>query len=336
MKWAFLSVKYEKKGFETSTLASKTLSIESSSLGAVVFLAPQRRATTWWNDITRMCFLMRAIRSVDSHLNQHYGPYPIYILVAKDFELDPTKKDKEYTDRDRALIRSWAPHSQVEFIEINMYSQDALEPGATVDQILKWRKGQDGAIAGRDLGYQSMCRLWSGRLQTMPFLQKYSYYLRMDDDSLFTEKLPFDPILRAHQKGLDYVYRRDSVERWGIEKFWEILQRHIKVTEDTPFMVGGFYSGREPYNNFHISRVSFWSQPQWQKFWNDLNREHAFFRYRLGDANVHAAAVMMQKDRFEVWRGIPYVHNTNDMKEGWGPKAWRLECEEADKSFGNS
>jgi hypothetical protein len=323
-----------RSSFQSSVITPARIKRNSSSLGAVVFLAPPRRVTAYdWNSIKRMCLLMRAVRSVDSHLNQHYGPYPIFILVAKDFAKDPNNRDSAYTERDRALIRSWAPNSQVSFIEINMYSQDALEPGATVNQILKWRKGQDGGVKGRDLGYQSMCRLWSGRLQTMEFLQKFKYYLRMDDDSLLTSKLPYDPILRADERGLGYIYRRDSFEEWGLEKLREILPRHVNLTGDTPFVFDGFYTGEEPYNNFHISRVSFWSKPQWQAFWKDLNQEHAFFKYRLGDANVHAVAVMMQKDRVDVWREIPYVHNTNDMHEGWGQTSWKLECEAADHAF---
>eukprot|EP00978_Attheya_sp_CCMP212_P038204 scaffold187082_cov28-Attheya_sp.AAC.2 len=75
---------------------------------AVVFLAPQRNKGTMWK-IHRFCLLLRVVRSVDQHLNAKYGPYPIYILVAHDFELDPKHKDRAYSDTDRALIRKWAP-----------------------------------------------------------------------------------------------------------------------------------------------------------------------------------------------------------------------------------
>lgn len=303
------------------------------NLGAVVFLAAPRHQMTWWADTSRFCFLMRAVRSVDQHLNQHYGPYPIYILVAKDHKLSPNEKDGVYTERDRSLIRSWAPRSTIIFEEINLYSENALEPDTTIEQVSRWRKGEDGAIKGRDLGYQSMCRLWSGRLQTMDFLQPYKYYMRMDDDSLLTGQLLFDPFREMKRKGLDYVYRRDSFERWGVSKFTELVQKHIEFKDKTPFLTDGAYKGSEPYNNFHISRVSFWSEPRWQAFWDDLNKEHAFFKYRLGDANVHAAAIMMLKEQqYEKWLSFPYVHNSNDMSN-WGQASWRLECEAADQKF---
>ncbi len=58
-------------------------------------------------------------------------------------------------------------------------------------------KGYSGSVPGSDLGYQSMCRLWSGRLQNMPFLQAYQYDLHIDDDSLLVKDLEsFDPFQR--------------------------------------------------------------------------------------------------------------------------------------------
>ena len=123
-----------------------------NALGAIVFLAPQRNEGSMWG-IDRLCMLLRAIRSVDQFLNTRFGPYPIYVLVAKDHALDPRQKDAMYTEKDRRMIRSWAPDSTIHFQEINMYSQDALEPNTTREQILQWRKGDDGGIEGRDLGY---------------------------------------------------------------------------------------------------------------------------------------------------------------------------------------
>ena len=308
-------------------------------LGCFVLLAPQRTMDTWWNDITRFCLLMRAVRSIDQHVNAHYGPYPIIILVAKDWHLDPKQRDGEYTASDRALIQSWAPvsnnnnnhSSMVIFQEINMYSKDALEPNTNRELILKWREGGDGSVPGRDLGYTSMCRLWSGRLQNMEFMQQYKYYMRMDDDSLLIETVPEDPFLRMERDQLTYMWMRDAVDLWGIHQLWNISRPHLTLRTDTPFVDTTMgYNGAQPYNNFHISLVAFWTSPEWMAIWNDLNHEHAFFKYRVGDANVHAIAIMtLQKNQFQRWREIPYRHNTNDMGVAWAPKEWRLECEDA-------
>lgn len=325
-------------------------SVTSTNLGAIVFLAPQRHESSMWG-LDRFCMLLRAVRSVDQHLNRWYGPYPIYILVSQDYELDPRGKDGRYTLEDRDLIRRWAPSSPIiEFIEIPLYSQDALEPNTDAKQIQQWRQGKDGAVAGRDLGYTSMCRLWSGRLQTMEFLDAYTYYMRMDDDSLLLRDMPFDPFQRMAQSNIIYAYRRQTTDMWGISKLWEVSKPHLQIDTTTaattkahkrlPFTnFNGGYSGDQPYNNFHISRVDFWRSPQWQALWKDMNAEHVFFKYRVGDANVHAIAVMMMatsepgQRRFEAWPEIPYVHNSNDFPSWGSNKTWNEECTTAYEKY---
>lgn len=87
----------------------------SPTSGAIVFLAPQRNQGSLWAT-DRFCLLLRAIRSVDQHLNAQFGPYPIFLLVARDYELDPLGKDAAYTPEDRALLRKWAPQSELIFV----------------------------------------------------------------------------------------------------------------------------------------------------------------------------------------------------------------------------
>lgn len=301
------------------------------SLGAVVLLAPERHVGSIWG-IDRFCLLLRAVRSIDRHLNAHYGPYPIYVLVAKDYASNPRTKDGPYTPEDRALIARWAPSSTVVFVEVELYTNEALEPHTSPSQILSWRKGADGAVPGRDLGYTSMCRLWSGRLQTMSFLDAHDYYLRMDDDSLFTENLPWDPFVTLQHRNKIYAYKRDSMDHWGVDQLWKVAEPHLDLTKRDlpPFWdpITSDYTGGQPYNNFHVSRVDFWRRPSWTALWKDMNEAHLFFKYRVGDANVHAMALlMMGTQNYEVWSDLPYVHNSNDYGPKWGTKAWAEECQ---------
>jgi hypothetical protein len=195
---------------------------ERTKLGALVILAPRRNQDSYWS-VDRFCMLRRAVRSFDSFINAKYGPYPIYILVAKDYEEEPEGIDAAYTDEDRAIIRHWAPHSNITFVEINLYSEDALEPGTTPEVVGKWVDGFEESISGRSLGYRSMCRLFSGRLQMMDFLKPYKYYMRMDDDSLITGTPIKDPFQHMEREGLQYLYRRGSHDKWVLIT-WQELQ----------------------------------------------------------------------------------------------------------------
>lgn len=223
--------------------------------------------------------------------------------------------------------------------EIEMYSKDALEPNTTVDQIVNWRAGNDGGVKGRDLGYQSMCRLWSGRLQHMSFLDDFDYYLRMDDDSLFLSHLQWDPFERINAQGLTYVYRRTAFDSWGIDELWSVSLPHLDLERDNlPFASrvrrgGGQsydYFGEQPYNNFHISDLKFWRSPQWTGMMREMDAHHLFFKYRVGDANVHAISIMMMEaNSVAVWPETPYAHNSNDYQYNWGQQSWQDECDAA-------
>ena len=308
----------------------------ASLLGAIVLLAPPRRTVSdLWYNIDRFCLLLRAVQSVDTHLNAHYGPYPIFIVVAGDYAQDPRGMDDEYTSRDLRILQRAAPHSEITLIPVKLYSGEALEPGTTQAQILEWRAGRQGGVEGRNLGYQSMCRLWSGRLQQQSFLDPFTYYLRMDDDSLFTEKLPFDPFLQMKEKDLTYAYRSHAWDHWGIEQLWKVskprlLQANVDLSSQ-PFLSDGEYTGQQPYNNFHVSRIDFWRSPRWRRLQKDYDQHHLFFQYRVGDANVHAMALMlMQQNQIAIWDQLPYVHNSND-DPGWVSKVptWKEECQRA-------
>jgi hypothetical protein len=316
---------------------------DDRQLGTVIFLAPPRHAGSYWK-IDRFCLFLRAVRSVDEHLNRQFGPYPIHILLAKDYELDPDGKDGPYTKEDRALIQRWAPHSTIIFVEIYMYSEDALEPDMTVQQAKTWKDAMPPPFH-HGVGYASMCRLWSGRLQQMEFLQQhYQYYMRMDDDSLMIRNAPYDPFVKMKNDNLVYVYRRDAFDTWGVKQLWKTVKPLVKVTSHTPFAIHGKpvngrypnaeYNGYQPYNNFHVSAVSFWSSAPWRKVWNAMNRNHLFFRHRVGDANVHAVACMVMKpEQVTIWIEFPYRHNSNDMGDEWIQQGSKDECQAAYRKY---
>lgn len=221
--------------------------------------------------------------------------------------------------------------------EIDMYSRDALEPNTSVDQITNWRAGVDGGVKGRDLGYQSMCRLWSGRLQHMSFLDGFDYYLRMDDDSLFLSAFQWDPFVRMEAEGLTYAYRRTAYDSWGIDELWSVSRSHLDLERDSiPFALRDgadrsySYFGEQPYNNFHISDLKFWRSPQWTGMMRDMDDHHLFFKYRVGDANVHAISIMMMEESsVAMWPETPYAHNSNDYHNDWGQQSWQDECDAA-------
>eukprot|EP01052_Picozoa_sp_SAG31_P021961 SAG31_NODE_1724_length_7442_cov_3.433533_1_plen_703_part_00 len=310
---------------------------------AIVLLAPSQNRVDF--GLRRVCLLKHSIQSIDQYLNSIFEPYPIFVVVSSDLEIqDGTTKNtgppdggELYTEADRASIRSWAPHSTVTFVDVPMYSGDALPNGFNLSQFARWNRGLDGGVAGRPVGYRSMCRLWSGRLQHMPFMQSFEYYMRLDDDSFFTGPLSFDPFVRMKEQHLQYAYRQRMVDHWGIDKLWELASPvmttdKLRNMEEMGMLSSGAkYTGSQPYNNFHVASVRMWNTPEWLRFADLVERNFGFMKYRFGDANVHAIAMGMLLNPSEVaqWSDLPYAHNTNNLP-GYPPSAWKEECETPD------
>jgi len=312
----------------------------SLSLGSVVLLAPRKDSVSF--GCTRFCLLLHAVQSVDMRLNMQWGPYPIFILMANDSCLDmstlATQKNcsadnhVHYTQKDKELIALWAPHSTVSFVSIEMYSGAALEHGLDIKQFNRWNLNLDGGIGGRSIGYRAMCRLYSGRLQNSEFLRGFKYYMRIDDDSFFTSDLKFDPFKEMNSKKLQYAYRRKAHDKWGNVRMWELASPYMNAVSLQNMRQMGListnaYTGAQPYNNFHVASVKMFQHREWAMYMRDVERSFGFFKYRFGDANIHAIAMgmLLQPKEVAVWGDLPYSHNVNDM-QGYPSKLWKTEC----------
>jgi hypothetical protein len=300
-----------------------------------------------FNTIDRFCLLLRAIRSFDLHVNRHYGPYPIHVLLATDHDKDDMNMDAPYTEADRALLRSWAPHSKIVFVNVTLYAgDDARSPGVTDELVQQYRERQRerNELPPVRIGYAGMCRLWSFRLQNMEFLTPYRYYMRMDDDSILVDKPSFDPFLRMQRQDLQYAWRRNAHDLKGVSELWSVAQPFLteSISRVSPFGkalpgLGGSYSattvfqtGLSPYNNFHVSAVNFWRSQPWKGLMEEVDRQHIFYSAKLGDATAHAMATMLMKPgTYEMWPEFPYRHNTNDMGHEFHKEEYKQECKQA-------
>lgn len=336
-------------GSTTTSVASEVVTILPSStdhhgsrqMGAVVILAPKRRAGSLWG--SRFCLMAGAIRSFDRHVNCRFGAYkyPIYVMVAADPEMDddPGVQDMPYTHEDKQGLLATLQCSQVIFVEIPMYSGDALEPNVSNAQVKRWVDGKDGGIAGQRLGYRSMCRLYGGRVQRLPFLSGHTYLMRLDDDSYITSRVPFDPFEEMKEKDLMYSYKKKQRDNWGIKEMWELalpfVDPQLMTDRGMLLSLNSRYTGTQPYNNFHVSRRDMWSDPKLLQYAHVVDKASGYFKYRFGDANIHAIVlgIVNQPGRaVALWSNFPYVHNGND-DVNYPPKAWQCKSGLANYSF---
>ena len=155
----------------------------------------------------------------------------------------------------------------------------------------------------RPYGYLMMCRFFSGIVQSHPELQKYSHYMRLDDDSFFLEPYLNETNVQELLKH-DYVYRstfgdlQDQqslyqstlafLKKEGYQHTIPTLERELQKKF---FLKDGKYTGLAPYNNFHIASQRLWQNPIVQRYIEHIENEKGILRYGWMDANIHAMII---------------------------------------------
>ncbi len=155
-------------------------------------------------------------------------------------------------------------------------------------------------------GYLMMCRFFSGVVQSHPLLQKYTHYIRLDDDSYFLEPYITEALVQQLCQS-DYVYRSTFHENKSQQSLYEFTMRFLdsrlniiqKLQIQRELRSKGFitnknqYTGLAPYNNFHLSSIRLWNHPLVRKYIQAIEASGGIFRYGWLDANIHAMVVFL-------------------------------------------
>jgi len=177
----------------------------------------------------------------------------------------------------------------------------------------------------RNEKYRLMCRWW---LMEFPkYVKNYDYVMRLDDDSLIEEPLKYDLFEWAAKKDLNYasnfVHMDCGVCCYGMKKFFENIYPNKKdliqnmfVEQKIPLRAVQFHPFRtilsltqSPlpvleeheklwmpimyYNNFFITKPSFWYQEEVQKTLKLIDENGSIFYFRWGDAPLQSILVML-------------------------------------------
>jgi hypothetical protein len=161
-------------------------------------------------------------------------------------------------------------------------------------------------------GYMMMCRFFSGVLQSHPVLQKHTHYIRFDDDSYLTQ--PFLTETRIQSYGnIDYAMRSvfyESKSQQTLFDFTFQFLRKMGMTEidglwlkqslrNEKFLKGDVYTGKAPYNNFHVSSLSLWKHPIVSRYIQAIETVHGCLSHGWLDANIHAMIIWVIAKRYK-------------------------------------
>ena len=177
-------------------------------------------------------------------------------------------------------------------------------------------------------GYASMCQFWSYDLWfKYQILQNHcDYVMRFDDDSYLINSTERDLFEEFHQNQFDYAYRIIYHDNNGLEFLRDNLRTFLAVNETrrgciqslcTPLNGPHGYDGLAVYNNFFVLRLNLiYENPIIERYLKQLVSSHAFYQYRIGDANVQAISLFLIEKPIKIaYMKFPYNHNVHGAAE---------------------
>jgi hypothetical protein len=278
--------------------------------GVVLFLAGGR-----WDTY----FERHALPRLENYFLSCFPYYPVHIFHE---HLSPTDQQ-----RVSALIPS---ASAVSFENVSRFWAK-LPAKISEQQLIKWmNEGVQKKFQGR--GYRLMCRFWAALVWTLPSLDQYDYYWRLDTDSVLVGPLLADPFVLMRDNGCEYGFNRLTgenphvlTELWETYNKWLDAAPHFADANNRSalrrFAENFFldpktkiYGGRMFYNNFEMGRVQLKRHAILHDMFQymDTQPPYGFLRYRWGDAPWHTLAVqtILQGRGFcnITKRLVPYRH----------------------------
>jgi len=252
--------------------------------------------------VRKIEILNESIKTVVKYLPN----YPIII-----FHEDYTKKDME-------SIRRTAKGRKVKFVKIDFKH---YKGHSNLDE---WMKKQKGFVEGRPSGYRMMCRFFCGVMQNHPALNGFDYYTRMDHDSFFTEPKTLNVEESIKKYNFDYLYRSVWTDHKGKKAIWEFTKKYAKENNLSlkgfgklrMLNLAGNFNGRAPYNNFHISKISFWRNPEVKKFLKAIEDEYGILVKHWQDTNIHSMVLGLFNATVLEKTDFGYKHNVHYSLQG--------------------
>lgn len=279
---------------------------EPKKQNAAIFILSQ------CNDV-RKTYLKTTLYFLFKHGNAIYK-YPVIIFHEGDFD---AKSQREILMSVRASCRSLVTFRALDpgdFTLPNHIDKAKMERCIATKATPYWRNEK----------YRMMCRWWL--LHFPRYAAGYDYVMRLDDDGFIEEPVP-DLFQWAADKELVYascmLHVDCPITTYGMKAFFDkrfpekkaVLQESF-MTQEVPMRAVEFHPFRtllsitqNPlphipermkldmpimwYNNFFITKPSFWLREDVQKIIKEIDEDGSIFYFRWGDAPLQTLLVLL-------------------------------------------
>lgn len=240
--------------------------------------------------------LIVSLEALDRYFNNKYQ-YPIVMF----------HENETTFDSDRRLILA-KTKSKIFFQTVRFRVPDFLPPNPRQRIMF---------CPMKTIGYKHMIRFQAKGIYEQPIIRGFDYVMRLDDDSLILRPIEYDVFeyMRLHriQYGYYYSHKDSPMCVYGL---WFIARAYIKMVNVRPTFFYKWPKFHIFYNNFEISKLSFWLSDDYQKYIEYIDRLGGIYYNRWGDAPIKTIAVslFLPRNQTHHFNDIGYLHQgiTND------------------------
>jgi len=279
------------------------------------------------NTEVRRVYLKTSLYFLFKNFNDKYK-YPVIILHEGDYN---TVSQTDIIMSIRASCRSLVSFRALDPDDFKLPSHidaDRLTACINTKATSYWRNDK----------YRMMCRWWM--IHFSKYAKSYDYAMRLDDDSIIEEPIKNDLFSWMDEKKLVYssnfVHMDCGICCYGMKKFFMknfkdtesqdklnkiFVEQKIDMKDFRFYHFGRLLSINEKplpepthefkldspliyYNNFFITKTSFWLKPEVQKIIEEIDKDGSIFYYRWGDAPLQSLIVLLLAKESEVDRCV--------------------------------
>lgn len=276
----------------------------AQSSGVIVYLTQLRHSSYGRNSLE---LLKQSVNLLYRHYNSAHQDDVLFFHTG-DFPLTAQQE-----------VLALCLNSRARFYELPKHHFE-VPPGTPPMQ--SWRY-----IAKFSAGYRHMIRFFTSGLWQVVANEGYAYVMRMDEDSFIWSPIRENLFTRMQRHGYEYGYRLAVLERDGqVQRFHSFVRNYALRNAIAPtwllqackdksianYTLRNCGDSYNIYNNWFISKVSFWLQPSVQRFLAHVNRSHAIYSERWGDLLWQSAALQLFMDHEQVhmFTDFAYEHAT--------------------------
>ena len=248
----------------------------------------------------------------------------VYLASPRDFRVDAIPRI-ELLRTSLRITKKYFPTTPIYIFHEDYIEADMATLSGVTEYIQVDFSGHDDVFDpsyGKPKGYMMMNRFFTGIMQSYPQIQRYSHYMRMDDDSFLMEPYLTEEHVKQNHLKHDYVYRVIYTEEGTIPRHQGLYQftleflreegyaQHIptlvKHLKDTYFVkADGSYSCFAPYNNWYVSSLRLWNNPLIQRYIQKLEREGGILRKGWYESTIQAMMIRI----LNLFTGMKITHD---------------------------